>query len=325
MERAPLGFCLMLRTPPGTPATHVRPRPGHEHEPGTTPLIWSNLQSACSLICVRPRVANPSGLPLACSPRMERPPLRLSPGLRTPPTRSRRRTPRGTGQRARTWNYTLNITSRLILQSVVHSQRATSRRTTTRSGVVRAPFPFEAEASSSATAGVFLSRPRHRSHFRGGHRCVGERWPVWASRCSARSTRPIRCRRGRRRLRSCSRRAPSSTSRCWVLRRTALTASLIELGANSAVDDELAKLKAELGAGAGPSALSAGEPAGGAAPESPRPASGADSTSGAGLAEGEGAPLRPPRRATRRRVGAKRGRERLCTRPMARLAVRVLS
>src|SRR4051812_24945765 len=29
MERAPLGFCLMLRTPPGTPATHVRPRPGH--------------------------------------------------------------------------------------------------------------------------------------------------------------------------------------------------------------------------------------------------------------------------------------------------------
>ena len=39
MERAPLGFCLMLRTPPGTPATHVRPRPGPEHEPGTTPSI----------------------------------------------------------------------------------------------------------------------------------------------------------------------------------------------------------------------------------------------------------------------------------------------
>ena len=39
MERAPLGFCLMLRTPPGTPATHVRPRPGHEHGPGTTPSI----------------------------------------------------------------------------------------------------------------------------------------------------------------------------------------------------------------------------------------------------------------------------------------------
>lgn len=39
MERAPSGFCLMLRTPPGTPATHVRPRPGHEHGPGTTPSI----------------------------------------------------------------------------------------------------------------------------------------------------------------------------------------------------------------------------------------------------------------------------------------------
>jgi hypothetical protein len=35
----------------------------------------------------------------------------------------------GTGQRARTWNYSLNITS-VDLQSVVHSQRATSRRTT---------------------------------------------------------------------------------------------------------------------------------------------------------------------------------------------------
>src|ERR1035438_6956740 len=40
MERAPLGFCLMLRTPPGTPATHVRPRPGHEHGPGTTPSVF---------------------------------------------------------------------------------------------------------------------------------------------------------------------------------------------------------------------------------------------------------------------------------------------
>ena len=39
MGRAPSGFCLMLRTPPGTPATHVRPRPGHEHGPGTTPSI----------------------------------------------------------------------------------------------------------------------------------------------------------------------------------------------------------------------------------------------------------------------------------------------
>ena len=72
-----LGLLPELRTPPGTPATHVRPRPGHEHGPGTTPSILSNLQSACSLICVRPRVADPSGLPLACGPRMERAALGL--------------------------------------------------------------------------------------------------------------------------------------------------------------------------------------------------------------------------------------------------------
>lgn len=55
-----------------------------------------------------------------------------------------------------------------------------------------------------------------------------------------------------------------------------------QLGANSAVDGELAKLKAELGAGTEQSVLPAGEPASGAEPESPRPASGADSMSGAG-------------------------------------------
>ena len=42
------------------------------------------------------------------------------------------------------------------------------------------------------------------------------------------------------------------------------------------------KLKAELGAGTEQSVLPAGEPASGAEPESPRPASGADSMSGAG-------------------------------------------
>src|SRR6266567_2008656 len=67
MERAPLGFCLMLRTPPGTPATHVRPRPGHEHGPGTTPtIIVEPPNNAFTHICVRPRVANPSGLPRTC-------------------------------------------------------------------------------------------------------------------------------------------------------------------------------------------------------------------------------------------------------------------
>ena len=74
MGRAPLGFRLMLRTPPGTPATHVRPRPGHEHGPGITPSILIEPPINVFTQCVRPRVANPSGLPLACSPRMERAP-----------------------------------------------------------------------------------------------------------------------------------------------------------------------------------------------------------------------------------------------------------
>jgi hypothetical protein len=58
-------------------------------------------------------------------------PLRLSPGLRTPPTKSRQRTP-GRGQAIEHGPGTTRSTPhRLILQSVVHSQRATSRRTPT--------------------------------------------------------------------------------------------------------------------------------------------------------------------------------------------------
>jgi hypothetical protein len=44
----------------------------------------------------------------------------------------------GTGQRARTWNYSLNITS-VDPPIVVHSQRATSRRTTNRSSAAGGP------------------------------------------------------------------------------------------------------------------------------------------------------------------------------------------
>ena len=62
---------------------------------------------------------------------MERAALGLSPGLRTPPTRSRRRTPRW-GQAIEHGPGTTRSTSHpLILQSVVHSQRATSCRTST--------------------------------------------------------------------------------------------------------------------------------------------------------------------------------------------------
>jgi hypothetical protein len=64
-----------------------------------------------------------SNSPVRSSPHPRPPgwngqPLRHSPGLRTPPTKSRTTHARmGTRHRARTWNYTLNITSRLILQS----------------------------------------------------------------------------------------------------------------------------------------------------------------------------------------------------------------
>ena len=44
---------------------------------------------------------------------------------------------------------------------------------------------------------------------------------------------------------------------------------LDQLGAKSAVDDEFAKLKAEVGAGAQPSALPAGEPARGESEAAP--------------------------------------------------------
>ena len=68
--------------------------------------------------------------PSPVAARMERAALGLSPELRTPPTRSRRRTSRW-GQAIEHGPGTTRSTShRSILQSVVHSQRATSRRTT---------------------------------------------------------------------------------------------------------------------------------------------------------------------------------------------------
>ena len=68
--------------------------------------------------------------PSPVAARMERAALRLSPELRTPPTRSRRRTSRW-GQAIEHGPGTTRSTShQSILQSVVHSFRATSRRTT---------------------------------------------------------------------------------------------------------------------------------------------------------------------------------------------------
>jgi hypothetical protein len=109
MERAPLGFCLMLRTPPGTPATHVRPRPGHEHGPGTTPSIF-----------VEPPInafthmrATSRRRPVRSSPRPH--PRDGTSGasaltLSFAPHRHQQRTSgAGTGHRARTWNNAYDI------------------------------------------------------------------------------------------------------------------------------------------------------------------------------------------------------------------------
>ena len=68
--------------------------------------------------------------PSPTAPGWNGPPLRLSPELRTPPTKSQRRTSRW-GQAIEHGPGTTRSTSHpLTLQSVVHSQRATSRRTT---------------------------------------------------------------------------------------------------------------------------------------------------------------------------------------------------
>ena len=83
-----LGLLPELRTPPGTPATHVRPRPGHEHGPGTTPSILLEppinafTQYACDLASqTRPVFPSPvapgwNGQPLGFPPSFE--PRRLS-------------------------------------------------------------------------------------------------------------------------------------------------------------------------------------------------------------------------------------------------------
>jgi hypothetical protein len=96
----------------------------------STPLRHPTLRGSAS----RGINEGSSNSPVRSSPRPQPPgwsgqSLGLSPGLRTPPTRSRTTHAEvGTGHRARTWNYTLN-SHQSISNPVVHSMRATSRRT----------------------------------------------------------------------------------------------------------------------------------------------------------------------------------------------------
>jgi len=99
------------RTPQPAPAASQRPvlapRPAHPIK-ARAPSRGINEGSSNSPVRSSPRPRTPG---------WNGPPLRLSPELRTPPTKSRTtHVEVGTGHRARTWNYSLNITSGLILQ-----------------------------------------------------------------------------------------------------------------------------------------------------------------------------------------------------------------
>ena len=147
MGRAPLGFCLMLRTPPGTPATHVRPRPGHEHGPGTTPSISIDPPINAFTQYVRPRVASPSGLPLARHPRMEQERLRLSPELRTPQSLAAH-VGAGTDHRARIRNQRYGISRTSNLAGLLDACDLASRSWFQHSARIGGDFPIPSTACS---------------------------------------------------------------------------------------------------------------------------------------------------------------------------------
>ncbi len=108
------------------PAGRLPLRCGQSLHPATFPSTGFSLNEASTRVhAIRPVRSSPRLWP----PGWNEPPLGFPPGLRTPPTRSRTTHAEvGTGHRARTWNYTLNITSS-ISNPVVHSMRATSCRT----------------------------------------------------------------------------------------------------------------------------------------------------------------------------------------------------
>ena len=142
--RTPTGLPRSARTSsdrggrPLTPGTTVLTPDRGDYRPGVcrfaaaSPCHPPHIPSTgCSLTRHQrgfTRFARPV-FPSPVAARMERAALGLSPGLRTPPTKSRTtHAEAGTGHRARTWNYTLN-SHQSISNPVVHSMRATSCRT----------------------------------------------------------------------------------------------------------------------------------------------------------------------------------------------------
>ena len=110
---SPAGACRFTAASPCTPPQHPTSRGSRftRHQRGFTQV-------------------HPSGLPLACGRPDGTGALGLSPGLRTPPTRSRTTHVRGGDRPSSTdLELPLNVIIRRSPIRVVHSMRATSRRT----------------------------------------------------------------------------------------------------------------------------------------------------------------------------------------------------
>jgi len=156
---------------PSTPRTAVLPRPSRLldrrlplcHGQSLLPAGTSHQAGHCFTRHQRgfTQFTRPV-FPSPVAARMERAALGLSPGLRTPPTKSRRRTPRWGQANEHRPGTTRSTSHQSILQSVVHSQRATSRRTTmTRRPPARDRLPPRSCICEKAAAAPALSSSMH--------------------------------------------------------------------------------------------------------------------------------------------------------------------
>ena len=125
---------------------------------------------------------------------------------------------------------------------------------------------IKAQYSAAEAAGARSPRPRPAS---------ARRWPTSAWRCSARRTRRRTCAPARARWRSSRPPARSTTTSRSAAGQDDIDRQLAELTSGSQVDDELARMKAELGQGAAPAPAleerQPGRPAGPGAASRDRP------------------------------------------------------
>jgi len=179
MERAPSGFCLSFEPRRGRRRrTSGR---GQATSTGLELLLRSMFEPPVNVFthCVRPRVANPSGLPLARAPGVEPAALRFPPELRTPPSPAAH--VRG-GDRPSSTDLEQRFTTFAeppILR--VHSMRATSRRTaTSRCVETRGSRPaFVLAGAWSAGTGFVTACVRERQ------RSAASAASGWCLRCTS--------------------------------------------------------------------------------------------------------------------------------------------